>query len=167
MKNPITRIALATLLLGTLVCSGCQSILPMPGATQVVAWQKAYRALKCWNPRDLYDMPSTEPLLFAMTRICLKVPGPQDPEKGYQTLVAIDAARNEVRAVRMKSVYSGGVHYTRWVTSSGTRAAIREKPRGRSAMSRPSRCARPRIRKYRSAESNCPLSRVRASGPSG
>jgi len=125
MKRPITRIALAMLLLGTLVCSGCRSISPMPGATQVAAWQKAYRALKCWNPRHLYDMPSTEPLLFVMTRICLKVPGPQDPEKGYQTLVAIDAARNEVRAVRMKSVYSGGVHYTRsgdiiWYSSGNT-----------------------------------------------
>ncbi|MBC7790431.1 MAG: hypothetical protein H7Z74_10830 [Anaerolineae bacterium] len=125
MKNPIARIALAILLLGTLGCSGCRSVPPMPGATQVAAWQKAYRALKCWNPRGLYDMPSTEPLLFAMTRICLKVPGPQDPEKGYQTLVAIDAARNEVRAVRMKSVYSGGVHYTGsgdiiWYSSGNT-----------------------------------------------
>lgn len=130
MKKPVTRIALAMLLLGALVCAGCRSISPMPGATQVAAWQKAYRALKCWNPRDLYDMPSSEPLLFAMTRVCLKVPGPPDPEKGYQTLVAIDAARNEVRAVRMKSVYSGGVHYTRsgdiiWYSSGNTGEAAR------------------------------------------
>ena len=130
MKKPVACIALAMLMFGALICSGCQSISPMPGATQVAAWQKAYRALKCWNPRHLYDMPSTEPLLFAMTRICLKVPGPRDPEKGYQTLVAIDAARNEVRAVRMKSVYSGGVHYTRsgdiiWYSSGNTGEAVR------------------------------------------
>jgi hypothetical protein len=105
--------ALTALLLIVLASSGCRSIAPLPGAAEVADWQKAYRALDCWNPRTLYDMPSTEPLLFAMTRICLKVPGKAGPHHGYQTLVTIDAARNEVRAVRMASVYSGGVHYTR------------------------------------------------------
>ena len=49
MMKPITRIALAMLLLGTLGCSGCRSIPPMPGTTQVAAWQKAYRALNSWG----------------------------------------------------------------------------------------------------------------------
>lgn len=109
----MNKSALAALLLVVLAGSGCRSIAPLPGASEVADWQKAYRALDCWNPRHLYVMPSTDPLLFAMTRICLNVPGKAEPHQGYQTLVAIDAARNEVRAVRMTSVYSGGIHYTR------------------------------------------------------
>ena len=97
----MNKSALAALLLVVLAGSGCRSIAPLPGASEVADWQKAYRALDCWNPRHLYVMPSTDPLLFAMTRICLKGPGRAEPQQGYQTLVAIDAARNEVRAVRM------------------------------------------------------------------
>ena len=129
----MNKSALATLLLFVLAGSGCRSIAPLPGASEVADWQKAYRALDCWNPRTLYAMPSTDPLLFAMTRICLKVPGKAGPGQGYQTLVAIDAARNEVRAVRMASVYSGGIHYTRdgdliWYSSGNTgEAAITQR----------------------------------------
>jgi hypothetical protein len=121
----MNKSALAALLLIVLAGSGCRSIAPLPGASEVADWQKDYRALDCWNPRTLYVMPSTDPLLFAMTRICLKVPGKAEPGQGYQTLVAIDAARNEVRAVRIASVYSGGIHYTRdgdliWYSSGNT-----------------------------------------------
>jgi hypothetical protein len=56
-------------------------------------------------------MPSTEPLLFAMARICNRVPIKRETQ-GWETLVTIDARTNEVRAIPITSIYTGGVHFT-------------------------------------------------------
>jgi len=90
-------------------------------------WQRQFEALDCWNPRRNYDMPSSEPLLFAMIRICNKLPGKQLPHHGYEALVAIDAVNNEVRGLRISANADAGIHYTAngdlvwFVTSQGSR----------------------------------------------
>jgi hypothetical protein len=99
------------LLLAILVGAGCQSITPMPGAPGVAAWQKAFRKLDCHNPRHGYDMPSTDPLRVAMTTACFDMPRRRKPRAGWMTLVAIDAARDQVRAVPISSMASGGLRH--------------------------------------------------------
>lgn len=89
----------------------CHSPRPIPGAASVAPWQKQFAALDCWNPRDRYDMPSTEPMLFAMSRICNRVPIKRESQ-GWETLVTIDARTNEVRAIPITSTSVGGLHFT-------------------------------------------------------
>ncbi len=93
--------------------ASCHSPRPIPGSASVAGWQKKFAALDCWNPRHFYDMASTEPVLFAMARICHR----------RLTVVAIDARTDEVRAVPFTAITVGGVHYTAsgdvvWYSSS-------------------------------------------------
>jgi hypothetical protein len=111
MKH-IFRLGTVSLLLALLASTGCQSVAPLPGAPAVAPWQKAFRKLNCDNPRTQHDL-STQPLLFAMTDVCRNVPRRAESQPGWRTLVAIDAANNEVRAVPIASLSSGGVHHDR------------------------------------------------------
>jgi hypothetical protein len=101
--------SIVVLIGGALVA--CHAPRPIPGSTSVAAWQKQFAALDCWNPRHLYDMPSTEPVLFAMVRICNRVPIKRE-KQGWETVVTIDARTDEVRALPITSIYTGGVHFT-------------------------------------------------------
>src|SRR5688572_20314508 len=118
------------MVVGSALLIGCHSPRPVPGASSVAPWQKQFAALDCWNPRDLYDMPSSEPMLFAMARICSRVPIKRGNMSGWETVVTIDAGTNEVRAIPITSIYTGGVHFTAagdvvWYSSGKSGAAAR------------------------------------------
>jgi hypothetical protein len=89
----------------------CQSPQPIPGTPATAVWQKQFKSLDCRNPRDGYDMPFTEPLLFAMTGPCNHTPIKRETS-GWESLVVIDARRDQVTAIPITSIYSGGVHFT-------------------------------------------------------
>jgi hypothetical protein len=88
----------------------CQSPQPIPGAPATGAWQKQFKSLDCWNPRTDYDMPSTEPLLFAMTGPCKHTPIKRETS-GWESLIVIDARDDHVTAIPITSIYTGGVHF--------------------------------------------------------
>jgi hypothetical protein len=94
-----------------LVLVGCQAAQPIPGAAATADWQKQFKALDCWNPRYGYDMPSTEPLLFAMTGPC-NHGSSKRKTSGWESLVVIDARENRVTAIPITSIYTGGLHFT-------------------------------------------------------
>ena len=90
--------------------ASCQAVKPIPGASWVAPWQKQFAAFDCNTPRKNFDMPSTEPMVFAMASVCGHVPKVEN--KGWESLVTVDARTNEVRAVRITSIRTGGVHFT-------------------------------------------------------
>jgi hypothetical protein len=89
----------------------CKSPQPIPGSPATAAWQKQFKSLDCWNPRRNYDMPSTEPLLFAMTGSCNHTAIKRETS-GWESLVVVDARKDQVTAIPITSIYTGGVHFT-------------------------------------------------------
>lgn len=75
-------------------------------------WLNRLSAFKCRHSIE-FDAPSLDPLLFAMIAPCWrKQPRPQPHQGGY-SLITVDAARAELRVVRISAFNSGGVHYAR------------------------------------------------------
>lgn len=105
LKPP--AVAIATVL----ALAACQFPQPIPGAPAPAAWQKQFKSLDCSNPRRNYDIPSTEPLLFAMTGTCHHTPIKRETS-GWESLVVIDAREAHVTAIPITSIYTGGVHFT-------------------------------------------------------
>jgi hypothetical protein len=105
LKPPAFAVAIGLALVA------CQSPQPIPGAAAPAAWQKQFKSLDCWNPRRDYDMPSTDPLLFAMTGPCNHRPVKRETS-GWESLVVIDARETRVMAIPITSIYTGGVHFT-------------------------------------------------------
>jgi len=112
-----------------LVLVACQSPQPIPGTPATAAWQKQFKSLDCRNPRHQYDMPFTEPLLFAMTGPCNRMPIKRETS-GWESLIVIDARESHVTAIPITSIYTGGVHFTRdgdvgWYSSGKSGEAAR------------------------------------------
>jgi hypothetical protein len=107
LKPPMFAFAMAV----TFALVACQSLQPIPGASAIAAWQKQFKSLDCWNPRHGYDMPITEPLLFAMTGPCRHTPVKRETS-GWESLVVVDARESRVIAIPITSIYTGGVHFT-------------------------------------------------------
>ncbi len=101
------RYAIGAILLATLAVPSQ----PLCAATLDNAWFEQLSAFRCRQPVNL-DTPSIDPALFAMITYCRRVPRPQ-PHQGYESLIAVDAAKAELRAVRISAFSSGGLHYTR------------------------------------------------------
>ena len=89
----------------------CQSLQPLPGASAPELWQKRFQALDCGNPRRDHRLQSTEPLVAAMLTTCRRMPVKRTIS-GWETLVILDARRDEVKAIPVTSIYSGGLHFT-------------------------------------------------------
>ena len=107
MKSPAFAFAVAM----GLALVACQSPQSIPGSPATAAWQKQFKSLDCWNPRHDYDMPVTEPLLFAMTGPCNHMPIKRETS-GWESLIVIDARETHVTAIPITSIYTGGVHFT-------------------------------------------------------
>lgn len=94
-----------------LALTACRTVQPFPGTSEIALWQKQFKALDCWNPRNELDLESGEPLKFAMITICHRLPvkrkGP-----GWNALVTLDARNGEVKGIPISSIYNGGVHFT-------------------------------------------------------
>ncbi len=84
---------------------------PLSAADLENTWFEQLSALRCRQPVN-FDTPSLDPALFAMIASCRRVPRPQ-AHQGYESLIAVDAAKEELRAVRISALTSGGLHYTR------------------------------------------------------
>ncbi len=95
----------------TLTLAACQTLQPLPGSSVPALWQKRFQALDCQNPRYDHHLRSAEPLLAAMLTTCRRIPVKRT-SAGWQTLVILDARRDEVKAVPVTSIYSGGLHFT-------------------------------------------------------
>ena len=73
-------------------------------------WLDRLSAFKCKHSIE-FDAPSVDPLLFTMIAACWrKLPRP-DPHQGPYSLIALDAARGELRVLRISAFNSGGIHY--------------------------------------------------------
>lgn len=85
---------------------------PLAASEPESDWLNRLSAFKCRHSID-FDAPSLDPLLFAMIAPCWrKQPRPQ-PHQGAYSLITVDAARAELRVVRISAFNSGGVHYAR------------------------------------------------------
>jgi hypothetical protein len=73
-------------------------------------WLDRLSAFKCKHSIE-FDAPSVDPLLFTMIAACWRnLPRPE-PHQGPYALIALDAARRELRVLRISAFNSGGIHY--------------------------------------------------------
>ena len=107
----LPAIAIAIAIAIALALAACQTLQPLPGASAPALWQKRFQALNCWNPRSGHHLRSAEPLVAAMLTVCQRMPVKREGS-GWETLVILDARRDEVKAVPVTSIYSGGLHFT-------------------------------------------------------
>ena len=83
---------------------------PLVGAEVEGDWLDRLSALKC-RPNFDFDAPSIDPLLFTMIAPCWRKQPRPEAHQGPYSLIAVDAARNELRTVRISAFDSGGIHY--------------------------------------------------------
>ena len=114
MRNNCGRsspIPLQAALLLALTLAACQSPQPLPGASAPTLWQTRFQALDCANPRSGHRLHATDPLVAAMLTYCRRMPVKRTTS-GWESLVVLDARRDEVKVVPITSIYSGGLHFT-------------------------------------------------------
>jgi hypothetical protein len=75
-------------------------------------WLDRLSAFKCKHSID-FDAPSLDPLLFTMIAPCWRKQPRPESHQGPYSLIALDAARAELRVVRISAFNSGGIHYAR------------------------------------------------------
>lgn len=83
---------------------------PLVGADLDGNWLDRLSSLRCRPPLD-FDAPSIDPPLFTMIAACWRKQPRAQAHEGPYSLIALDAARNELRTVRISAFSSGGIHY--------------------------------------------------------
>jgi hypothetical protein len=110
-QRPFPRALSLAATVSGLALAACQTPQPLPGASASEPWQKRFQALDCGNPRYDHRLQSTEPFVAAMLTVCRRMPIKRTTS-GWQALVILDSRRNEVKAIPISSIYSGGLHFT-------------------------------------------------------
>jgi hypothetical protein len=85
---------------------------PLAAAQPDGDWLDRLSAFKCKHSIQL-DALSVDPLQFAMTAACWRKQPRPEPHQGPYSLITVDAAREELRVLRISAFNPGGIHYAR------------------------------------------------------
>jgi hypothetical protein len=83
---------------------------PLAAAAPDGDWLDRLSAFKCRHSIE-FDAPSVDPLLFTMIAACWRKQPRPEPHQGPYSLIALDAAREELRVLRISAFNAGGIHY--------------------------------------------------------
>jgi hypothetical protein len=84
--------------------------LPLAAAEPDSDWMDRLSAFKCKHSIEL-DALSVDPLQLAMIAPCWRKQPRPEPHQGPYSLITVDAAREELRVLRVSAFYYDGIHY--------------------------------------------------------